>query len=128
MCDVDSWYFELALNPTDFSPGSIAQSRIKIRERFVKQQHLWLASDCAGKRHALLLTARQFRGAPIGQFVHPNDIERPLDGFGRVTNPSDSEWEGYVLRNGQMWPYGIRLKHHAQIAFVRRYEYPGSGI
>ena len=124
--DIDRGEAEIALHTLEFKAHRLAQLGIEVRQRLVEQQKLRLHDQCAGERQALLLAAGQLGGVA-------SDIVREL--YGRehphhlflnllAARPlfADLERKRGILVDVHVRPNRVGLKHHPEIAPVRRNE------
>ena len=102
----------------------LAQFGVEIGQRLVEQQDRRLVHQRARQRHALLLTAGQLRGATLLQTAQADDVERMkhalTNGITRFFAYTQRKCD--VFENRKMRPDRVRLKHHAELAFLRRGE------
>ena len=107
----------------NLDPCGHPQSRIKVRERFVKQIDLGVAHDRAANRHPLALPARQrlwqavkigFQLQDLGGLGHGGlDFSRGFLG--------DFQRKAHVVAHRHMRIKRIGLKHHRNAALRRWY-------
>lgn len=77
----------------------LAQAGVEVRQRLVEQQQVGLDDDGAGKRHALLLAARQLCRLAPAISLQPHGRQRALHpGFALgPRHPAHGQAEGDVL-------------------------------
>ncbi len=74
----------LALDASDLLPGLKSQPGVKVRERFVEEQHARHLYEGAGDRDALLLAARELARLAVKKLVQLNELcgfDRSLQHF-----------------------------------------------
>ncbi len=120
--DMDETDPELALQPLQFCPHPHPQERVKRGQRFIQQQDLRVGDQRAGQRHALLLTAGQLRGKPVGIGGHVDKLQQRARLFpaGRGLDALHLQAEGDVVGDGQMREQRIALEHHRRSALRGR--------
>src|SRR4030095_15257954 len=91
-------------------------------EGLIEQQHVRLIGERAGKRHPLLLAARELIGIPAAQARHPDQIQQlipSLDALSRCRLP-DLQAKLDVLRHAHVPEDGIVLKNKTSAALLGR--------
>ncbi len=112
----------LALNPHQQPAQFVAAIRVDRRERLVEQQDARLGGERPRERHALLLTAGQHRGRPVGDGAQA-DLFQQRGGAGAAPGSADApqpQREGDVLGGAQVREQTWLLEDEADAAPVRR--------
>ena len=95
-----------------------AQLGIKVRERFIKQEHIRFFDNRAANRHALGLTAGKLARQTVEQLFQ-------LEDFGRFVNLginlifrqlAQLETKSQILTHRHVWVERIVLEHHRNTA------------
>ncbi len=94
------------------------QFDIKVRERLVKQQQLWLGRQGAGQGNPLLLATRKLMRVTLAQTTELDQLEHFLDHVLLLWVFANAECN--VLRHGEVREQCIVLEHHADSAFFWR--------
>ena len=138
VCHIHHARASAAVKLTNLCTHFNAQSCIKIRERFVKEEHLWLTHECAPEGNALTLATRQCaRQAPKKRFYSKR--ARGIKNFAinggkfcapffavqqHASNaavlPSSQQSKRHVLLDRHVRVERIVLKDHRYIAVLRR--------
>src|SRR4051794_41765791 len=84
----------------------LAGVRVEVAGRLVGEQHRRLRDQGAGDRDALLLPARELRGAVLAAAVDPDRLEQLLKPLGGRLLAGDRERQGGVLPGGPAWGEG----------------------
>jgi len=116
--DEDGGEREFALQVENLAAHLHAQVGVEVRERLIEQEHAGFDDDGAGEGDALLLTAGQLRGTPLGKLQESDHVECGVDalrdlGRGR---PAFFQAEGDVPAHRHVRPQRIGLEHHADVA------------
>jgi len=101
-------------------PG--AEPHVQIRERLVQQEYVRFGRERPGQRHPLALPSRKVLGRAVAVVAEPDQREQLLHAglpvrVGPVVDP-----ERDVLGDREVWKQGELLKHHPDIAVLRRDE------
>ena len=106
----------------------LAQLLVEGAEGLVEQQHPWSERQRPGKRHPLLLTARELVRHALFVTVQPHQVEQLRDPRpDLVLGPAQvSQREGDVLQDRQVGKQGVVLKNDTEPPPVRRH--PGHGL
>ena len=116
-----------ALDPPDLFPGLQPQSGIKVGKRLIEQQHPGHLYQCAGNGHALLLTAGEFAGLSLHQFLQLDKLRnfqchvRNLLLCKFILTLSVLKRESDILLYCQMGVQSIILEHQTNTALLRRH-------
>ena len=121
MSDVDHCCLKPFVKTTDFKPHADSQCRIKVRQRFVKQEGRGLAHDRAADGNSLPLTPGQLAGSSVeivGQIQDGSCLFDSARLF-RLVHFRHSQWKTDVFAHCHMRIQGIGLKHHGESALRR---------
>ena len=113
---------ERLLEQAEFDLHVLTQFRVECRERFIQKKDGGVDRERPRNCHALALATRQFLDATASGVRQPDKLQEFLDagGAGRAVNPPDHERIGNVLGYRKVRKQRKRLKHHAEVAPVRR--------
>ena len=116
MGDENEGRAELLMQPLHFVLHAPAQVLVERRERLVEQKDGRLEDERAGERHALLLTAREFRRQLAFVAAEPDALDDLADAALRdvAWRLPHLEREGDVLRHRHMRKERVALEHHAE--------------
>ena len=91
----------------------LAQLVVERRQRLVEEQHLRLRRQRPRQRDALLLTAGNLARLPLGEFLHPHQLQHvPGAGIDLGAGLSEHfEAEADVLRHGHVREQRVALEH-----------------
>nr|WP_245723573.1 hypothetical protein [Microbacterium humi] len=120
MRDVEGRDAEVGLQPLQPRASLLAQLRVEVRQRLVEQQHGRRVDEGAGKRDALLLTARELVRVPVAERSESHLVERIGDACLLVglVRAADVERERQVLLRRHVRPERVGLEDHAEVAFL----------
>src|SRR5437016_3349060 len=96
---------------------------IQIRERLIKKKHRRPQHECAGKGHALLLTARKLAWIASGQADETHCREHFIDTLAafRLPRTDIAEPELHIFKYRKMWKQRVMLKYYPDIPKMRRF-------
>ena len=117
MRHIDRGDFQLALQMLDLHPHAGAQLGVKVRQRFIHQEHLRRAHHGAGKGGALALATRQSAGFAIqiaAQFHHIGGLADQAV-MVRLGHPAHPQRKADILVNRHVGVKRIALKHHRHV-------------
>ncbi len=123
MGDVDDGNAKTPVQLAQFILQVFTQLLVQGTQRFVHQQDARLVDQCPGDGHALLLPARHLRGLAVRERLQLHQLEHGIDtlaGFNR-TQLANGQGEANVVAHVQVRKQRIALKHHADVALVRRH-------
>ncbi len=106
----------------DFVLHGFAQALVERAERLVHQHDAGLEHERARERTRCCCPPESLRGTPVRQMRQLDHLERALHArllFGAAHVPH-GKWKRDVLRNRQMRKERVVLKHHADVAPMRR--------
>src|SRR5215216_1010650 len=119
--DVDRGRGQAALQFADFDPHRDAQLGVEVRQRLVKQEHLWLPHDGAAHRHALALAAGQLPRLTLehrAEFENAGGFPHPRLDLG-LGHAAVAQAVGHVVVDGHVWVERVVLEHHRDVAVGR---------
>ena len=122
MRDEDGGDTKTALQRFQFLPHLHAQLGVKVRERLIEQQHLWLNGQRARKCDALLLAAGKLVGPPLGVIGEPHKRQHIAHLSGDISARQFALFQakGDILFHRHVRPQRVILEHHADVALPRR--------
>ena len=121
--DIDRGSADFLMHPLDFDAHLHPQLGIEVGKRFIEQKHFGIAHDGAAHRHALALSAGELLWLA---FEKRADVEDP----GGVLDPDpdlvfrdlfEAQAERHVLEHRHVRVQGVILKHHGDVAILRRH-------
>jgi len=124
MRDVYGGDADLAMNILELRPHFLAQLGVEVGKRLVEQQDLRRVRDRPRQRNALLLPAGKLVRKPIGILLESHALQGAPDGgfTPRARNFVHLQAVCDILCHVQMRPQRVALKHHTEIALVRRHD------
>ncbi len=113
---------EFAQQTLEVDLHCLPELTVEGRERLVEEQELGPDGERPGHRHPLLLPARKRLRAAVGEGRHLDEVEEARDGAPDPGPgmPLGLEPEGHVLGDREVGKQGVVLKHHPDVAPVRR--------
>ena len=120
--NVDDGDAEAAVDAAYLVLHLLAQVAVERAERLVHQHQARLEHQRAGNGHALLLAARQLRGAALLEPLQPHQLQRPAHALAalRGRDPAHFQRKGQVPFHRQMREQRVVLEHHTDVALPRR--------
>jgi hypothetical protein len=120
--DVDGGDAKVLLERLDLVPHLLADPRVKIGERFVEQQDLWVDRQRPAERDALALAAGEGRHVALAEPVKPQHRQQRSDPPADVGAADAAQFQAVtdVLSDGHVRPQGIGLEYHRNVTFVGR--------
>ncbi len=122
MRDEDRRHLELVVQPPDLEPHFLAQIGVKIRQRFIEQQHRRFHDDRTRQRNTLLLAAAQLRRIAARQRIKSDRLQHlgnpALDRS--IVQLAQSQSESHVFRDRLVRPQRIALEDHDHVTLFRR--------
>jgi hypothetical protein len=114
---VDGGHRQLMAEVLDLRPGRDAQLGVEVRQRLVHQEHVGLAHDGAGQRHALPLAARQLGGLAVQEIVqfHHGRGAAHLLVMGRRVDTAHLQRKADVLVDVHVRVERVGLEHHRHV-------------
>ena len=105
---------DLAMDAAQFLLHPMAQLEIERRQRLVEQQDLGAHDESAGKRDALLLTAREAVDAALAERFEAHQAQRLCHtGDDLLARPFlQRKAEAHILGDGQVGKEPVALEHH----------------
>ena len=99
----------------------LRRREVEVARRLVDEQHLRIADQGPGDRHALHLAAGQLAGIVIGPVGQTDGLKRGLSApqaFG-APHASIDEWRGHVLERGRAGQQVVELEDEAEEAVAQ---------
>ena len=124
--DVNRRQFELFYEVRQLDPHSLTQFRIEVAQRLIEKKDTGVISQSAGEGDPLLLASGEFGGVSCAQTAQAHEFKRLDDffvDFG-AARALGLNAVSHVLGYRHVRPYGVRLKHHAETAFLWRQTNP----
>ena len=124
MGDEEHCDLEAPLECAQLSAHVLAKLRVEVAEWLVEQQQPGFVDERTRQRHALLLATAQLGGTATTEALQTDEVQQPLDPVADLVlrKSSQLEWEGDIVMYAHVRPDGIRLKDHADVAALWRYE------
>ena len=121
MCHVDERHPYFFLERLELDLERFAELGVERSQRLIEQEDRGVQDERSGQRHALLLAARQLRGASLLHAPHANEREGlagPVTAFllGDALVP---EPERDVVLDGEEWKQRVALEHGVDLPLVR---------
>ena len=120
--DIDGRGGKTLVQFADFRPHLDPKLGIKVRQGFVKQEHLGVAHNRPPHGHSLTLSTRQGAGIAVkvgGQAQHLGGAVDPCLDLGLV-HLLHPQGKGHVGPNGLVRVKRVVLEHHCDVPFRRR--------
>ena len=123
MGDVNHRRTQLTVLLDQFAPGMHPKCCIKVRQRFIKQEHLGIADDGAAKRNALALTAGRRKRLAVEKIGQAECLGGGFDAgldFDLV-DAAPAQTERQIVAHRHVRVQRIGLEHHGDVAAFRRH-------
>ncbi len=108
---------------TQFVLQVFTQLLVQCAQRLVHQQDAWLVDQRPGNGDSLLLATGQLRRAAVSKLFQLDELEHRIDFLFALSRRqlADRQRESNVVAYRQVREQRVALKHHADVALVRRH-------
>ena len=122
VCDVDDGGVKSVVQPADFHPHLHAQLRIKVAQRFIKQEHLRMPDDRPTHSNTLTFAAGEMFRFAVQQVRNTENFRGFVDTLFnfRFRIFAKFQPERHVLCHRHVWIEGVVLEDHGNISVFRR--------
>ena len=122
MGDIDGRGLQPLVQLLDLGPHLHAQLGVKVRQRLVEQEHLWIPHDRPAHGHALALATRQGARIAVKIGCQPQNSGSMIDlgTDGLFVHAAHLQGKAHIGRHGLVRVKRIVLEHHGNVTLGRR--------